>query len=439
MVYKEEVFNWFKEQSGAKRIELMCGLMSMCIPLEIRFFESIIKELAKKDLNALREAEQKANAYQELDIICKCDLLADTHIIVDTNDLKANPVNSDLQTNAMSVKNTISEMATPNGTQNDLISSVPPAAPSPPSSSSNLSQLSSRSRLIVSLCLLSPTNRNCSTIAFKALRTQLTAQQIGSAVSRYLTYRKSIYELEDMFSGILLLLTMALHSPAFSYEQRDLLTKQKEDVVQTIEAFRQSHYRQNTNYTTNQYPNYGAHQAIHPVHSTHLHTHIGGHTTQTHAQSTAGGPPTHSHTHSHTHPNIGHQNTQQFAYMAHPVANLSYTAPPIQNLRISNMTAPSVSTTSPTNSPVSSKSSITSVAAISPLPINAEFVAHTIVPVESLPNQTPYVISTIPHQTISDELCAKAIVSCYNCGEIGHRGDECTPKHLSQTPEETNR
>lgn len=476
---------WFKELSGAKRIELMCGLMSMCIPLEIRFFKTFIDDIAKKDTNAFREADLKANSFTEIDSICKCDLLADI-AITDSNDLKPNVTNCEMQSNPIqtncSLNNAVNqsmpqpmpqsmpppvvpvmpsmEMAgvAPNGTavmpQTDMM--VVPT-PSPPNASANhLSQLPSRSKLIISLCLLSPTNRTCSAAAYKALCHQLTAPKIGSAVTRYLAYGKNIYELEDFFSGVRLLLTLALYHPAFSFDERERLAKQKDEVDRTIDTIINPHYRQNPNFTnahqSHPYQGYGGHQTVHTVAQSHIHGHIGAHTTQPHTQSagvSSGGPTPHSHSHSHVPGQMSgpvpHQAGQYGSHPSHPymppmVSNMSYTNPPltanIANLRISSNP---VSTPSPTSSPSSSKTA-TSVAAISPLPMG-EFVGTHIHPMnDGLPNQSPYVLTTgiptLPHQPlVEDRSCAKNVLSCYNCGSIGHRGDECT----AQSQEEANR
>lgn len=61
MVCKKEVCDWFKRLSSSKRLDLMCGMLHMCLPFELRFLGSCIEDLAKKDFSNLREAEHKAN------------------------------------------------------------------------------------------------------------------------------------------------------------------------------------------------------------------------------------------------------------------------------------------------------------------------------------------------------------------------------------------
>ncbi|CAH1780018.1 unnamed protein product [Owenia fusiformis] len=61
MVCKDEVYTWFKNLSGPKRIDFVCGLLHMCLPLELRFFGSVVEDLAKKDYHYLRQAEIKSN------------------------------------------------------------------------------------------------------------------------------------------------------------------------------------------------------------------------------------------------------------------------------------------------------------------------------------------------------------------------------------------
>ena len=65
MLCKEEVCSWFRTLSADKRIDLMCGLLHMCLPLELRFIGSCVEDLAKQNFHYLREAELKANDKHE--------------------------------------------------------------------------------------------------------------------------------------------------------------------------------------------------------------------------------------------------------------------------------------------------------------------------------------------------------------------------------------
>ncbi|XP_071448605.1 uncharacterized protein [Hetaerina americana] len=66
MVCKEDVVTWFKESSSYKRIDLMCSLLNMCLPFELRFLGTCVEELGKRDFHDLREAENRANNITEL-------------------------------------------------------------------------------------------------------------------------------------------------------------------------------------------------------------------------------------------------------------------------------------------------------------------------------------------------------------------------------------
>ncbi|XP_020364371.2 zinc finger CCHC domain-containing protein 2 [Oncorhynchus kisutch] len=67
---KETVFEWFGlHLNPAKRIELMCGLLHMCQPLELRFLGSCLEDLARKDYPILRDVEIRANCPNDLGIL----------------------------------------------------------------------------------------------------------------------------------------------------------------------------------------------------------------------------------------------------------------------------------------------------------------------------------------------------------------------------------
>ena len=61
MICKEEISSWFKDSTGAKRIEVLCSLLRMCLPMELRFIGTCLEDLARKDFIFLREAEIRAN------------------------------------------------------------------------------------------------------------------------------------------------------------------------------------------------------------------------------------------------------------------------------------------------------------------------------------------------------------------------------------------
>ena len=56
---------WFKESTSSQRIDLLCGLLHLCLPLELRFLGSCLEDLARKDYAALRDYEVKANKLSE--------------------------------------------------------------------------------------------------------------------------------------------------------------------------------------------------------------------------------------------------------------------------------------------------------------------------------------------------------------------------------------
>uniref|UniRef100_A0A8C5N1J4 Zinc finger CCHC-type containing 2 n=1 Tax=Leptobrachium leishanense TaxID=445787 RepID=A0A8C5N1J4_9ANUR len=59
---REAVYEWFVRCLGpAQRLEMACGLLDLCNPLELRFLGSCLEDLARKDCHYLRECEARAN------------------------------------------------------------------------------------------------------------------------------------------------------------------------------------------------------------------------------------------------------------------------------------------------------------------------------------------------------------------------------------------
>ncbi|XP_048461933.1 zinc finger CCHC domain-containing protein 14 [Rhincodon typus] len=63
---RDEVYRWFGELNSSQRVDFICGLLDLCIPLELRFLGSCLEDLAKKDYHSLRDSEIKANNVADL-------------------------------------------------------------------------------------------------------------------------------------------------------------------------------------------------------------------------------------------------------------------------------------------------------------------------------------------------------------------------------------
>lgn len=212
VITQEEIFEYFKTTSGANRIEIMCGLMAYCIPFEIRFFTAVIQDMDKSNCNMLNEPQLRANSVSELELISKCDLLMEK-------------VNTDEDDNAGDGSTTSSSTTSAESSSMNTYKHFP-----------------ARSRLLISLCLLHPVNTTCSQIAYDIISRQLMLPEIIQALPKLVAmYHHNttkiilkIPEIESLFTEILLLLTIAIHHPAFTYEQKDMMMKQKQEIEQFV-------------------------------------------------------------------------------------------------------------------------------------------------------------------------------------------------------------
>ncbi|KAJ1084088.1 hypothetical protein NDU88_004242 [Pleurodeles waltl] len=59
-------YRWFSELSPAQRVEFLCGLLDLCLPLELRFLGCCLEDLARKDYHSLRDSEIRANNPADL-------------------------------------------------------------------------------------------------------------------------------------------------------------------------------------------------------------------------------------------------------------------------------------------------------------------------------------------------------------------------------------
>ncbi|XP_061891800.1 zinc finger CCHC domain-containing protein 14 isoform X1 [Entelurus aequoreus] len=65
-VQRDGVYLWFSSLTSAQRAEFLCGLLDLCVPIELRFLGSCLEDLARKDYHSLRDAEIKANNPTDL-------------------------------------------------------------------------------------------------------------------------------------------------------------------------------------------------------------------------------------------------------------------------------------------------------------------------------------------------------------------------------------
>jgi len=75
MICKEDLCAVFKDLHSAERIDLMCGLLQLCVPLELRFLGSHLEELARKDCAYLRKYEIISNDLSSLKDASDTDLV----------------------------------------------------------------------------------------------------------------------------------------------------------------------------------------------------------------------------------------------------------------------------------------------------------------------------------------------------------------------------
>ncbi|XP_055381945.1 probable serine/threonine-protein kinase DDB_G0267686 [Condylostylus longicornis] len=66
MICKEDIVSWFKELESYRRIDIMCTLLNMCLPFELRFLGTCLEELGRRDSQELRGIELRVNNPQEL-------------------------------------------------------------------------------------------------------------------------------------------------------------------------------------------------------------------------------------------------------------------------------------------------------------------------------------------------------------------------------------
>lgn len=218
---KEEVYSWFKDLSGAHRIEVLSALLTSCIPLEYRFFASLIESLARRDYCSLLDDEHLANSASDMEALCTSDWLADLPKRPQPVDLQNGIVPPDRRSVAPDLAP--KPLAPEQSVSEPVSAPVSFSAPKP-------AVINLRQRVVVMICLLNSTNRLCATIIFKAIQKHFSV----SNLQQYLEVHAKDREKEKLMvrpdrlvvDEITLVFTLALCHPAFSYEQENLLSYQ---------------------------------------------------------------------------------------------------------------------------------------------------------------------------------------------------------------------
>ncbi|KAI4483544.1 PREDICTED: uncharacterized protein LOC106789273 [Polistes canadensis] len=75
MVCKENVVSWFANLSSYKRIDVMCTLLNMCLPFEVRYLGTCVEDIGKREYNDLRDTEHRANNVTDLTELTNLDVM----------------------------------------------------------------------------------------------------------------------------------------------------------------------------------------------------------------------------------------------------------------------------------------------------------------------------------------------------------------------------
>ena len=65
MIVKEDLVTWFQKLESYRRIDIMCTLLNLCLPFELRFLGTCLEELGRRDDQVLRGIELRVNNPQE--------------------------------------------------------------------------------------------------------------------------------------------------------------------------------------------------------------------------------------------------------------------------------------------------------------------------------------------------------------------------------------
>jgi hypothetical protein len=65
MILTDDVVIWFKNLESHRRIEVMCTLLNLCLPFELRFLGTCLEDQGRRDAQELRGVELRVNNPQD--------------------------------------------------------------------------------------------------------------------------------------------------------------------------------------------------------------------------------------------------------------------------------------------------------------------------------------------------------------------------------------
>lgn len=66
MIAKEDLVHWFQKIESYRRIDIMCTLLNLCLPFELRFLGTCLEELGRRDAQELRAFDLRVNNPAEI-------------------------------------------------------------------------------------------------------------------------------------------------------------------------------------------------------------------------------------------------------------------------------------------------------------------------------------------------------------------------------------
>ena len=77
MVHKDEMCAFFKTLSSVDRIEIICGMLQLCVPQELRFVGAFLEDIIQKNFSYFSDLETVANDINQIKELSKTKINSD--------------------------------------------------------------------------------------------------------------------------------------------------------------------------------------------------------------------------------------------------------------------------------------------------------------------------------------------------------------------------